>query len=43
MASSTPTISGRWVAIVIAVVIAVSVAVACVWLYRDYLSAPRQP
>ena len=37
------TVSGRWIAIVIAVVILISVAVACIWLYRDYLAAPRQP
>ena len=43
MRSTTPVVSGRWVAIVIAVVIAISVTVACIWLYRDYLSAPRLP
>ena len=37
------TVSGRWVAIVIAVVIVVAVVAGCVWLYLDYLSAPRQP
>jgi hypothetical protein len=37
------TVSGRWVAIMIAVVIVVAVVAACVWLYLDYLSAPRQP
>jgi hypothetical protein len=43
MESSAPVVSGRWVAIVIAVVILIAVTVACVWMYRDYLSAPRQP
>lgn len=37
------TVSGRWVAIVIAAVIVVAVVAGCVWLYLDYLSAPRQP
>jgi len=43
MQPSEKTVSGRWVAIVIAVVIAVAVAAACIWMYRDYLAAPRQP
>jgi|GEM_PF-3344168 len=37
------TVSGRWVAIVIAVVIVVAVVAGCVWLYLDYRKAPRQP
>jgi len=37
------TVSGRWVAIVIAVVIFLAVTAACIFMYRDYLSAPRQP
>ena len=43
MERSTKTVSGRWVAIVIAAVIVIAVGAACVWLYQDYLSAPRQP
>jgi hypothetical protein len=43
MEQSGPTVSGRWVAIVIAAVIFLAVAAACIWLYRDYLAAPRQP
>jgi hypothetical protein len=43
MPSTAPVVSGKWVAIVIAVVIAIAVTVAFVWMYRDYLSAPRQP
>jgi len=43
MPSTTPVVSGKWVAIVIAVVIAIAVAAACLWLYRDFLIAPRQP
>jgi hypothetical protein len=43
MQSSTPVVSGKWVALVIGVVILIAVTVACVWMYRDYLSAPRQP
>ena len=36
-------VSGRWVAIVVAVAILIAVAVACIWLFRDYQSAPRLP
>jgi hypothetical protein len=43
MQASGKTVSGRWVAIVIAVVIVVAVAAGCFWLYLDYQSAPRQP
>jgi hypothetical protein len=43
MEASEKTVSGRWVAIVIAVVIFVAVTAACIWMYRDYLAAPRQP
>jgi hypothetical protein len=43
MERTDKTVSGRWIAIVIGVVILIAVAVACNWLYRDYLSAPRQP
>jgi hypothetical protein len=43
MQPSGPTVSGRWLAIVIAVVILIATAAGCLWLYRDYLSAPRQP
>lgn len=43
MPLSDKTVSGRWVAITIAVVIVVAVVAACIWLYLDYLSAPRQP
>ena len=43
MEQSGKTVPGRWIAIVIAVVILISDAVACIWMYRDYLSAPRQP
>jgi hypothetical protein len=43
MQASGKTVSGRWVAIVIAVAIVVAVAVGCYWLYLDYVSAPRQP
>jgi hypothetical protein len=25
------------------VVILIAVAAGCIWMYRDYLSAPRQP
>jgi len=28
---------------VIVVVIAIAVAAGCIWMYRDYLIAPRQP
>jgi hypothetical protein len=37
------TVSGKWIAIVIGIAILIAVAVACTWMYRDYLSAPRQP
>jgi hypothetical protein len=43
MPSTAPVVSGKWVAIVIAVVIAIAVAAGCIWMYRDYLIAPRQP
>jgi hypothetical protein len=43
MEASGKTVSGRWVAIVIAIVIFVAVTAACIWMYRDYLAAPRQP
>jgi hypothetical protein len=37
------TVSGKWVAIVIAVVIITAVAAGCYWMYINYLVAPRQP
>jgi len=37
------TVSWKWIAIVIMVTIIIAVAAACVWLYHDYLVAPRQP
>jgi flagellar basal body-associated protein FliL len=40
---SEKTVSGRWVAIAIAVVIFVAVTVACFFMFRNYLAAPRQP
>jgi hypothetical protein len=43
MPSTAPVVSGKWVAIVIAIVIAIAVAAGCIWLYRDFLIAPRQP
>jgi hypothetical protein len=43
MEASEKTVSGRWVAIVIAIAILLAVAAGCYWLYLDYLSAPRQP
>jgi hypothetical protein len=43
MQASGKTVSGRWVATVIAVAILVAVAAGCYWLYLDYMSAPRQP
>ena len=43
MESPAPVVSGKWVTIVIAVVILIAVTAACIWMYRDYLSAPRQP
>jgi hypothetical protein len=43
MPSSAPVVSGKWLTIVIAVVIVIAVAAACIWLYRDFLIAPRQP
>jgi len=43
MESPAPVVSGRWVAIVIAVVILIAVAAGCIWMYNDYLIAPRQP
>jgi hypothetical protein len=43
MSSPAPIVSGRWLVIVIVVVIAIAVAAGCIWMYRDYLIAPRQP
>lgn len=43
MASSAPTVSGRWFAILIGVTILVAVAVLCYILFRNYQLAPRQP
>jgi hypothetical protein len=43
MEPSGKTVSGRWVAIVIAVAILVAVAAGCYWLFLDYQAAPRQP
>jgi hypothetical protein len=43
MKSPAPVVSGKWLVIVIAVVILVAVTAACIWMYRDYLVAPRQP
>jgi hypothetical protein len=43
MGSPAPVVSGKWLAIVIAVVIIIAVAAGCIWLYRDFLIAPRQP
>jgi hypothetical protein len=43
MQPSAPVVSGRWLAIVIGVVILIAVAAGCIWLYLDYLAAPRQP
>jgi hypothetical protein len=37
------TVSGKWLAIAIAVVILIAVTAACIFMYRDYLAAPRQP
>jgi len=43
MNPSERTVSGKWVAIVIAVVIVIAVAAGCYWMYINYLTAPRQP
>jgi flagellar basal body-associated protein FliL len=43
MQPSDKTVSGRWVAIVIAIVIFVAVVAGCYWMYINYLVAPRQP
>lgn len=37
------TVSGKWVAIVIAVVIVAAVAAGWYWMYINYVVAPRQP
>jgi len=43
MSSTAPVVSGKWLVIVIAAVIVIAVTAGCIWMYRDYLVAPRQP